>query len=219
MAQIKIKICGVTRAADARVAAQSGADFIGLNFYSGPRRIDLKRAAEILTATAPATPVALVDSSDVDLIRELAENLHIRTFQLYGDWDKFTPPADLKISLNFWPVLRVASPADLTGLSARLGHLAFSPAAILLDAFSPAQPGGTGETFNWNWIRDARASGSLGDIAPIILAGGLTPVNVAQAIQITGPWAVDVSSGVEIPGQPGIKDAAKIRAFLAAAKK
>ena len=223
MTPVKVKICGITRADDARIAAQSGADFVGLNFYSGPRQIDLKRAAEILPAIpSNVIPVALVDTGSPDfsnLIRALSKDLNIRTFQLYGDWDKTAVPANLKDALNLWPVLRVAALSDLTGLSERLARISISPAAILLDAFSPAQPGGTGEAFNWNWISEARASGSLTGAAPIILAGGLTPLNVAQAIQITKPWAVDVSSGVEVPGQPGIKDADKIRAFITAAKK
>src|SRR5271170_978141 len=223
MNQVKVKICGITRAADARIAAQSGADFVGLNFYSGPRRIDLKRAAEILPAIpAHVVPVALIDTGSPDfsnLIRVLSKELNIQTFQLYGDWAKAAVPANMKDYLNLWFVLRVAALSDLTGLSERLARISISPAAILLDAFSPAQPGGTGEAFNWNWISEARASGNLTGAAPIILAGGLTPVNVAQAIQITGPWAVDVSSGVEIPEKPGIKDADKIRAFVAAVKK
>jgi phosphoribosylanthranilate isomerase len=226
MASVKIKICGITSPADARLALESGADFIGLNFYTGPRRIDMDKAAEILAAGgAGVVPVALVDASAgnfFQLIHDLNNRLNIRTFQLYGRLKdgatRSQRPGNRDASLNFWPVVRVASQADLIDLPARFSHPSFMPSAMLLDAFSPEHQGGTGETFNWQWIHNARHSGALAGAPTMVLAGGLTPLNVAQAIHTVAPWAVDVSSGVEIPGQPGKKDADKIRAFIAAAR-
>jgi phosphoribosylanthranilate isomerase len=92
------------------------------------------------------------------------------------------------------------------------------PSAYVLDTASPEKLGGTGQTFNWNWIAEARAAGELEGLPPIILAGGLTPENVAEAIRIARPYAVDVSSGVEVPGKPGIKDPVKMRDFIQAAQ-
>src|SRR6185369_13376000 len=100
----------------------------------------------------------------------------------------------------------------------RTKHLIGSPDALLLDTASKSALGGTGESFNWNWIAEAREAGELNGLPPIILAGGLTPDNVAEAIRIARPYAVDVSSGVEVPGKPGIKDPLKIRDFIQAAK-
>jgi phosphoribosylanthranilate isomerase len=92
------------------------------------------------------------------------------------------------------------------------------PAAFVLDTASKTQLGGTGQSFNWHWIAEARAAGELTGLPPIILAGGLTPDNVADAIRIVRPYAVDVSSGVEVPGKPGIKDPLKLRDFIQAVR-
>jgi phosphoribosylanthranilate isomerase len=88
----------------------------------------------------------------------------------------------------------------------------------VLDTSAPGLLGGTGKTFNWHWIAEARDAGELDGLPPMILAGGLTPDNVAEAIRIAKPYAVDVSSGVEVPGKPGIKDPVKMRDFIQAAK-
>jgi phosphoribosylanthranilate isomerase len=88
--------------------------------------------------------------------------------------------------------------------------------ALVLDTAVKGHLGGTGQSFNWHWIAEARAAGELTGLPPIILAGGLNPDNVADAIRIAKPYAVDVSSGVEVPGKPGIKDPARLRDFIQA---
>ena len=119
---------------------------------------------------------------------------------------------------NYWPVIHVDSRNDIRGLQDIWKPDDLIPPAILLDTAAAGKLGGTGQSFDWNWIAEARAAGELEGLPPIILAGGLTPDNVAEAIRIARPYAVDVSSGVEFPGQPGIKDPARIKAFVQAVR-
>jgi phosphoribosylanthranilate isomerase len=115
-----------------------------------------------------------------------------------------------------WLPIPVTDRASVLGLAGTLQRLRMTPAALLLDTASPNHLGGTGQSFNWHWIAEARQAGELTGLPPIILAGGLTPANVADAIRVARPYAVDVSSGVEVPGHPGIKDPAKMRDFIQA---
>ena len=218
MARIKIKICGITRREDALAALEAGADFIGLNLFAGPRKITVLQAAEILAGVGDAgAAVALVDLSTVEdfaAANQLAQEYGVRTFQLYGDLAsvQILPGADV----HYWPVFRIAQRADLRSLSAALPQMPFPAGAVLLDAYSTRGHGGTGEQIDLSWISEAQKADELRTLPPIILAGGLTAENVAHAINTVHPAAVDVSSGVEVVGQPGIKDHARMRAFIKA---
>lgn len=245
----QIKICGITSPEDALLAADAGADAIGLNFYDqSPRYIPPRKTSEIEIALRqrnwPGTIAGVfVNSSQEDIFHVSAQAM-ATAFQLHGD----EPPA-LNASLRrfcdfssnhptiqpWWLKLlsrvsgaavaptafflirafRSAS-ADLASIQRYLAEcesLGGLPHAVLLDAHSTTSYGGTGQTLDWKAIAQERDK-LLG--LPLILAGGLTPDNVAQAIATARPDAVDVASGVE--SSPGRKDAAKIRDFVAAAK-
>ncbi|MCU0880438.1 MAG: phosphoribosylanthranilate isomerase [Pirellulaceae bacterium] len=190
----QIKICGITTVEDALLAAEAGADAIGLNFYAqSPRCVSPEGAQEIGRGITSGWGV-----------------------QLHGD----EPPAAIRDvrHLTKTPVVRAfrcrgSNLADVAGYLAECRNLDAMPDAILLDAFAPGSYGGTGHVVDWPVV------GSRGEQLfglPLILAGGLTPDNVAQAIATARPNAVDVASGVE--SSPGKKDPAKVRAFVAAAK-
>jgi phosphoribosylanthranilate isomerase len=218
---VQVKICGITNVEDAVAAAQFGADFIGLNFYPGsPRCVSEAQARLIVQALPPSTvPVALFVNEPWERIQELTARLRINTIQVHGDdvvpcpifglgWIAALPARDESL-------LSLA----LTGLSEWFcpeypGQNTFHPPmAILLDAHVPGIYGGTGRTAPWETI--GRYTNNP-DPLKIILAGGLTPDNVAEAIRIVRPWAVDVASGVE--SAPGKKDHDKMRRFIENAK-
>jgi phosphoribosylanthranilate isomerase len=211
-----VKICGITSAQDAALAFNAGVDAIGLNFLRGPRKID-HRALSTLNLPHGPLIVGLADypSPADQSLNQIAATTRISTFQAYSD---AFPTSPLHGALRIWLVASVDHRQSLSGLAAKLKALQWKPDAILLDSRVNGHIGGTGVRFNWNWIAEAREAGELADFPPIVLAGGLTPDNVAEAVRIVRPWAVDVSSGVELPGKPGIKDAAKVRDFVAAAK-
>ncbi len=216
----KVKICGITRPADALAAVDAGANAIGLNFYSGPRRINLAQARVILEAVNRQVPaVALIDRSATG--EYAAGHLHaalgVDLFQVYGVGPGIAEPIPAGAA-EFWLVAHMAEPADLTELPRRIRTVAFPVAAVLLDACVPGRAGGTGTAFNWQWIATARAAGELAGLPPLVLAGGLNAGNVAAAIHIARPDWVDVSGGVE-SGSPGIKDARRIAEFIAAVRK
>lgn len=201
---VNVKICGVTSVSDSLTAATAGADMIGLMFYErSPRRITLSTAAEIARAlpTHVVRVGVFVNPSAETVQRAIAE-CGVSLLQFHGD----EPPEFCTqfgvMSLKAFRVRDAASLAALPG---------YQTDAWLLDAFSPAALGGTGEKFNWELALEAKKLGR-----PIFLAGGLTPENVTEAVRRVQPFAVDVSSGVE--SAPGKKDPAKVRAFIAAAK-
>ncbi len=214
----KIKICGITRREDALAALEYGADFIGLNFFAGPRKLTIQQRAEIFPAINNMHQiVALVNLSSPEGLagaHQLAEEFGVRNFQVYGE------PAAVKLlsakDARYWPVFRIAHRDDLRLLTGALAQLPFSASSIVLDAYSARGHGGTGEQIDLSWLSDAQKADELRTLPPIILAGGLTAENVAHAINAVHPAAVDVSSGVEVAGQPGIKDHAKMRAFIKA---
>ena len=201
---VRVKICGITRPEDAVAAADAGADAIGLLFYEGSRRcVSRERAAAILAELPPfVTPVALFVNEAVETIKSICDEVGVRTVQLHGD----EPPAVARqlAPLTVIKAFRVGSPADLEALA---GHPA---SAYLLDARVEGSYGGTGESFDWALAARARRYGR------IIVAGGLTPENVAEAVRVARPFGVDTSSGVE--SAPGVKDKAKVAAFVAAAR-
>ncbi|MCL5769956.1 MAG: phosphoribosylanthranilate isomerase [Planctomycetes bacterium] len=220
MERTRVKICGITRPQDAVLAAAAGADAIGLNFVGGPRKIDIKTADAILRVLPPLVgTVALINMDPEqrgDDFYTLRERLTIRYFQLYGSWDEIGFSDGIIAATGLWPVVRVAAKADVMNLAIHVRQWNFPPAAIVLDAFSPEKQGGAGMAFDWNWIAEARAAGILDQLPPLVLGGGLNPDNVGEAIRIARPWAVDVSSGVEIPSQPGKKDPVRLQAFMQA---
>ena len=204
MSAVRSKICGITRIEDALLAAEAGADAIGLVFYAkSPRAVDVRQARAIIAALPPfVTTVGLfVDASSCEL-GEILDAVPLDLLQFHGDespafCDGFRRP--------YIKALRV-KPGD--DIAARVEAYK-NAAGILLDTYVPGIPGGTGEAFDWSLVPQGLSK-------PIILAGGLTAENVAEAIKQVRPYAVDVSGGVE--ASKGIKDAEKIRAFMRAVK-
>lgn len=211
----RIKICGVTRPDDAALVAEAGADAIGLNFYPGSRRvIDLARAREVIAELDDrVVRVGLFVNATSDTIRQAHDELGLGLVQLHGD----EPPEQLA-ELSDLPVMRAlrCGPAGMRQVGQyleRCRELGCSPQLVLLDAFQAGTYGGTGQTADWSQIADQRAV--LGTV-PLVLAGGLTSDNVAQAIATVHPQAVDTSSGVE--SEPGQKDRRRVLDFVQAAR-
>jgi len=204
MGIVRVKICGLTHRDDALAAVGAGADAVGFVFYEhSPRRVSLSEAASIIRSLPPfVAKVGVFVNPSVDEVRRALGVCGLDTLQFHGEESsEFCAQFGVKVIKAF----RVASAAALPGLAA------YATDAWLLDSCVPGQRGGTGEQFNWDL---AIAAQSLG--RPILLAGGLTPANVAAAVGRVRPFGVDVSSGVE--SAPGRKDPDKMRAFVAAAK-
>lgn len=221
----KIKICGLTTVDDALHAVAQGADALGLNFYSrSPRYLTPARAAEIAAAVAgtrngrQVLKVGVFVNETESRLKEIGEAAGLDAWQLHGD-----EPASLVAALRSSEnggraVLRAfrCREADLQPVADYLQACRQGAArldAVLLDAYAPDAFGGTGKVVDWHVVREQR---SLLHGLPIILAGGLTPDNVAEAIRTARPDGVDVASGVE--SSPGVKDPVKARDFIAAAK-
>ncbi len=195
----RVKICGITNPEDAGHAVSAGADAIGLVFTDSPRRVNPACASEIVAAAGPfVTPVALFVDSPAEFIIDVAGRLGLNTVQLHGD--ESPELVERLHPLRVIKAVRVADSSDLEGLER------YRVDAFLLDTRVPGMKGGTGLTFDWSLaVEVARRF-------PIILAGGLNPQNVADAIRQVHPYAVDVSSGVE--AAPGKKDPLKVSAFI-----
>ncbi len=200
----RIKICGITRAEDARSAAREGADAIGLVFYAAsPRNVNVEQAREIIAALPPfISVVGLFVNAEADRVRAILRDVPLDLLQFHGDEGaafcrQFEKP--------YMKAVRVKAGVDLLQY-AQQHHTA---KALLLDAYREDAYGGTGHTFDWKLIPPTLP-------LPIVLSGGLVAANVAQGIQSVKPWAVDVSSGVE--ADKGIKDQAKITAFIQAVR-
>jgi phosphoribosylanthranilate isomerase len=201
----RVKICGITNLADAQAAIAAGADALGFNFYEGsPRHVSMKNAAEISKQIPPFVMRAGVFvNADEDLVTRAIAECNLSLLQFHGDE---TPEFCTQFGLMSMKAFRIRDVGSLEELPK------FSTDAYLLDAFSPAVRGGTGEKFNWDLAVEAQKIGK-----PVFLAGGLTPENVADAVRKVRPFGVDVSSGVE--SSPGKKEHAKIRAFIAEVRK
>jgi len=201
---VKVKICGITSIADGQAAAEAGADMIGLMFYEQSlRHIALATAVEISRALPPfVLRVGVFVNPDEALVTRAIAECGLNLLQFHGD-----EPSDFctQFGVMSLKALRVRDAETLNQLAN------FHTDAFLLDAYSKGGRGGTGEKFNWDLAIEAQKFGK-----PIFLAGGLTPENVADAVKKVKPFAVDVSSGVE--SAPGKKDAAKVRAFVAAVR-
>jgi len=203
----RVKICGITRSADARAAAEAGADAIGLVFYPpSPRFLSVERAVEIRDALPPfVQTVALFVNPDAAQVAQVIGRLKPAAMQFHGEE---TPQFCAQFGVPWIKAVRVKSEARELDLLEYLRP--FSGAmAWLLDSHVEAY-GGVGERFDWSLVPAALRNG--GD-KPLILSGGLARENVAEAVRRVRPWGVDVSSGVE--SAKGLKDAAKIAAFIA----
>lgn len=196
----RIKICGITRPQDAKAAADAGADAIGLVFYPpSPRYLSAERARDIRDALPPfVQTVALFVDADAPQVAQAIGRVHPAMLQFHGDE---TPQFCAQFGLPYIKACRVKPGVDA------LEYLRpFSGAAAwLFDSFVP-EYGGVGESFDWSLLPGERER-------PFILSGGLSRGNIAEAIRRVRPWGVDVSSGVE--SAKGIKDAARIAAFIA----
>jgi phosphoribosylanthranilate isomerase len=195
--RVRVKVCGITRASDAAAAVEAGADAIGLNFVDeSPRRLRDDRAAEVAAAIPPfVARVGVFANAPADFVRMLAAGLHLDAAQLHGEE---SPGECARLTVPWYKAHRVGDGFDPAILAA------YGRPIFLLDT-SGGTRGGTGRTFDWSV---ARRCGSHGRV---ILAGGLTPENVGEAIAAARPYAVDVNSGVETA--PGIKDRDWLRLF------
>ncbi|MCA1669844.1 MAG: phosphoribosylanthranilate isomerase [Thermomicrobia bacterium] len=220
-----VKICGVRRLVDAQAAVAAGATIVGFTFWPGTKRCiapeEAGAAIAALRAEDGTRPLVsgLFVNADPLTIAATAERCGLDLVQLSGDEtaaDVEQLAAPLLIAVRARPGEDVDSVRERI---ARLHHAARSlppgpfgqPLVPLLDAHVPGQYGGTGQTGDW------ALAAALAREERIMLAGGLTPENVADAVRLVQPWGVDVASGVEIAGQPGVKDAARMRAFIRAA--
>lgn len=196
----RVKICGITRIEDGLHAAQAGADAIGLVFVGkSPRHVTTEQAREIARALPPfVSTVALFVNPTAAEVEAVLKTVRPDVLQFHGE-----ESADFcrAFGVPYLKAFRVRPGADL--LQSAISYA--DAQGWLLDAWSEAAHGGTGERFDWDLI-------PLDLPKPTVLAGGLTPANVAEAVLKVRPWAVDVSSGVE--SSKGIKDAAKIAAFI-----
>jgi phosphoribosylanthranilate isomerase len=200
----RVKICGVTNWADAKVCVDAGASAIGLNFYAAsPRSVSPAAAWEIIRKLPPfVEAIGVFVNWAPEAVLSLARALRLHGAQLHGD-ETASDVETLARQMTVIKAVQVKSgfrPESLKKFSAA--------SAILLDGFRAGLHGGTGATVDW------KLAASVGRHANIILAGGLTPENVAGAISIARPYAVDVASGVE--SKPGKKDSRLVRAFMSA---
>jgi len=211
----RIKICGITVAEDAALAAGLGVDFLGLNFWPGSkRRVTVEQALPLADAArrenGGVTLVGLFVDADVGDIVRAVRTVGLDALQLHGDetGDAIAEIA-ARTGVPVWKAVPVGGPADVDGLA---GLFERGVDAVVLDAPSPGR-GGSGKLIDWDVARGAVERWPQ---RRIVLAGGLSPDNVAAAIARVRPWAVDVASGVE--ASPGHKDPARVRAFVEAAR-
>ncbi len=198
--RVRVKICGITRVVDALNAVENGADAIGLVFYEpSPRNVSIEQAIEIANKIpAFVTIVGLFVNAEPEFVHSVISQVKLDLLQFHGDE---TPQECARYVLPFIKAIRVKSDTNLVQCAKD-----FSAArGLLLDAYTEGVAGGTGNVFDWGLIPADFEK-------PVILAGGLNAQNVAQAISQVKPYAVDVSGGVE--ASKGIKDAAKIAAFM-----
>lgn len=211
MSRVRIKFCGITRPADALAAARAGADAIGLVFYQpSPRAVSVDEALAVMAALPPfVTTVGLFVDAPTERVREILSLVPLDLLQFHGEespeyCDAFDRP---------WiKAVRMQEEVDLHEQCARYANAR----GLLVDAWVADRPGGTGQTFDW-----ARIPPDLP--LPLILAGGLSPDNVAEAVSRVNPWAVDVSGGVEERApdgakRPGLKSGQAMQAFARGVK-
>ena len=200
----RIKCCGMTRVEDALLAAQLGADAIGMVFTArSKRQVSLARARDIVAALPPfITTVALFMDDDASLVRQVLDEVQPTLLQFHGR------EGDLWCAQFGRPFLKAIAMGDGAAALSQFGDYPHA-AALLLDGHGLGEAGGSGKAFDWSLMPTELAQ-------PLILAGGLHAGNVGAAIRIARPWAVDVASGVE--SAPGIKDATRLVDFMAAVR-
>ena len=197
--QVKVKICGMTQLKDAVLAVEQGADAVGFIFYKkSPRSVNMKEVREIISKLPPSVDtVGVFVNESADQVNKVAEYCGLDLVQLHGEE---SPSYCRKIKRRGIKAVRVKDIQSIQQLEK------YSVSGFLLDTYTENLDGGTGKVFDWNLAHPAKKMG------PVILAGGLTPRNIRQAISQARPYGVDVCSGVE--KSPGIKDPEKVRAFL-----
>jgi phosphoribosylanthranilate isomerase len=206
-----VKFCGLTRPEDAEMGARLGADYLGVIFAGGPRVVTPARAREVLEPAGTASRVGVFGNQTPARIGAMAYEAGLDVVQLHGDPDAvFLAAVRVQFDGRIWAVVRSEGAVVPDGTE----DLFEVADAVVIDAKVPGQLGGTGVAVAWGELHDVLLPWRRG--APLVLAGGLTPGNVAEAISILTPAVVDVSSGVEVA--PGVKDHEKMRAFRRAAQ-
>jgi len=205
----RIRICGITRPEDAEQASRLGADAIGLVFYGpSPRNVSVEQAADVLAILPPfVTTVGLFVNATADEIRTVLDSVNLDLLQFHGDE---SPEFCASFERPWIKAIRMAEGVDLHAEAERYSE----SSGLLLDAYHPALPGGTGESFEWARVPDDLPT-------TVVLAGGLTAANVGEAIRTVQPYAVDVSGGVEAASRlkgKGVKDWGKIADFVTAVR-
>ena len=197
--QVKVKVCGMTSLKDALNAVEGGADAVGFIFYKKSlRSVTMKTVREIVLELPPfVDTVGVFVDETAEQINKIADYCNLDIIQLHGDE---SPTYCKKIRRKVIKAFRIKDMQSVKKISN------FQVSGFLLDTFSEKLHGGTGKVFDWNLALPAKKFG------PVIMAGGLTPNNVQQAVRQIRPYGVDVCSGVE--SEPGIKDHKKVRAFL-----
>lgn len=218
---VLVKICGITTPEDAKLAFSAGADWIGLNFVAGPRLIDLKTAERIMNALPnSSSAVALINLTANTILTDLLKTyteFGIKRLQLYGHVDAGSIRTIGELGFESILVAHIKDDSSIATLCHLLGTCREAqPSYLILDAAADDVLGGTGLLANWNAIKSAQDRGLDSQWPPFLLAGGLNPTNVKEAVDQLAPFGVDVSSGVE--ASPRRKDAAKVEAFVRIAK-
>src|SRR4051812_14961414 len=203
---VRVKVCGITSLEDALAAVGAGADALGFNFHpASPRSVSIAQAAKIIRKVPPfVTTVAVFVDPTLNLVRQVLFRCRMDMLQMHG---QETP--EFLANFPSDKVIKAQAVRNAASLKALVAYPAVS--AFLLDAYHPGLAGGTGKVFSWDLARKAQ-----GLKKPIILAGGLNPENVADAVRQARPYAVDVASGVE--SAPGKKDKLKMTRFIKNAK-
>ncbi len=204
---IKIKICGMTNAADAAAAVEAGADALGFVFFrNSPRCVEIEAVKRIVADLPPLVlSVGVFVNEDGKVVRDVMDECGLALAQLHGDETAAYCEA---LGRPVIRALRLRTRGDLLALAEYKGRAQVR--GILVDAYSDREYGGSGKVADWALAAEAAKA------APVLLAGGLTPETVQEAIRAVHPYGVDVSSGVEI--SPGRKDHEKVRAFINAAR-
>ncbi len=210
MNRIRVKICGLTNAADALAAIDGGADALGFNFWPGSKRFveSADSLPWIVALPAAVTRVAVMVDPDFSAALRVLESPGIDALQLHGNE---TPEFCVRLVAAGHRIIKAIRVRDEESLTQALRFPIEIP--LLLDAYKTGEPGGTGTTLDWrlatDFVRDHPDR-------RVLLSGGLTPENVTDAARRVRPFAMDVASGVEVPGQPRRKDPSRLRAFLTA---
>ena len=204
---VKIKMCGITNVDDARVAVEAGADALGFVMYRKSPRFVKPAVVKAIVAGLPpfVLPVGVFVNEEPDRVRTLMDDCGLALAQLHGDE---TAPYCQDLGRPVLKALRLKDRGTFLALAEFSGRA--NVRGFLIDAFSDQAYGGTGQTVDWGLAQEVALS------MPVVLAGGLTPVNVAEAIARVRPYGVDVSSGVEL--SPGKKDHEKVKDFIRAAR-